>query len=350
MPTITIRAFGLRDVPLFIRLQRHGALFRLDQTLIRTHSPLWPALLSPLPWHGIGIATYVLTDRSRGQPAHGLAQMQKRPARPEADLLLLAPHLDSHEGVGDIWCRLLSHCSQEAGQFGIQRLYATLPDDAAMLELFKQAGFSLYAKEDIFRLEQIGEVTKDTDESNIRPQREEDAWALQRLYTAYTPRLVQQAEGMTNGDAWPGRDTSADLTFVLEKRGEIIGAVLLETGEAGHWLRLQGNTQSTKQMEILLRHGLKVLALQPSRPVYCAVRDYQGGLRALLLDRGFRFFATWNRLVRYTVAWAKEPVLKTVPALERGVEPTMSIGHNGNSGPGERPLPEPAHASAGKHI
>lgn len=348
MSAITIRAFGLRDVPLFIRLQRHGVLFRLDQTLIRPRSPLWPALLSPFPWHGIGIATYVLTDRSRRQPAYGLVQMQKRPARPEADLLFLAPHLDSHEDAGDIWYRLLSHCSQEAGQFGIQRLYATLPDDATMLEIFKQAGFSLYAKEDIFCLEQMALPMANADESGLRPSREEDGWALQRLYAAYTPRLVQQAEGMMNGDAWPGRDTGADLTFVLEKRGEIIGAVTLEMGETGHWLRLQGNAQEIGPMKTLLLCGLK--ALPPAQPVYCAVRDYQGGLRALLLDLSFRPFATWSRLVRYTVAWAKEPVLKTVPALERGVEPTMSVGHNGHGGPGERPLPEPAHASAGKHI
>ncbi|MCC7355066.1 MAG: hypothetical protein IT330_15080, partial [Anaerolineae bacterium] len=153
-----------------------------------------------------------------------------------------------------------------------------------------------------------------------------------------------------NGDAWQGREPNADLTFVLEQKGEIAGAVLLETGETGQWLRLQGNTQEAGQMKQLLLHGLKVLALHPERPVYSAVRDYQGGLRALLLDLGFQPFATWNRLVRYTVAWAKEPAPKTVPALERGVEPTMSVGHNGSGGSVERPLPEPAHASAGKHI
>ena len=350
MSTISIRAFGLHDLPLFLKLQRHSMLFRLEQTLIRSRSPLWPALLSPFPWHGIGVATYILADKGRKQPVYGLAQMQKRPARPEADLLLLAPHLNAHIDADDIWGRLLSHCSIEAGKFGIQRLYATLPDDGEMLELFKQVGFSLYAKEDVFRLEQITRPEDATGASQIRPYREEDAWALQRLYAANTPRLVQQADGKTNGDAWAGREANADFAFVIEHKGDVTGAVQVETGEMGHWLRLQGNTQETEQMKSLLLRGLQVLAQHPALPVYCAVRDYQGGLCALLADLGFQPFATWNRLIRYTVARVKEAALKTVPALERGVEPTMSVGHNGNSGHADRPLPEPAHASAGKHI
>jgi hypothetical protein len=347
MVTTVIRSFSLRDIPLFIQLQRSRMPLQLEQTLVRPRSPLGPALLDPFPWHGIGIATYVLEGKDRSRSARGIAQMQKRPGRPEADLLFLSPRLDAHAGADDIWCRLLSHCAQEAGQFGIQRLFATLPDDPQMLDIFMQVGFSLYAREDVYRLGQVLRPAKAPENRKVRRYREEDNWALQRLYATYTPRLVQQAEGVANGDARHGREPSTDLTFVLERGTEIAAALQIEIGSAGHWLRAYGNTQDAESMEALLRRGLAALASYRERPVYSAVRDYQGGLRALLSDQGFQPFATWNRLVKHTVSWVKEPALKVVPALERGVGRTMSVGHNGN-GQSDRALPEPAHASAGK--
>jgi len=344
MSNVSVRAFRLRDVALLIRLQRQGVSLSPEQALVRSRSALWSALLAPFPWHGIGVATYVLRGWDGRRLAHGVAQMQKRPERPEADLLFLAPALDAHEGAGDIWYRLLGHCGYEAGQFGLQRLFATLPDDAEMLEVFRQACFSLYAKEEIFRLERAFRLEGSPDQGLVRPYREADDWALQRLALAYTPRLVQQAEGMMNGDAPLTRDPGAGLTFVLARGAEVLGAVQIETGTLGYWLRLYGNPQAVGEMRALLLHGLSALAAYPPRPVYCGVRDYQGGARTLLSDLGFRPFATWNRLVRYTVAWAKEPALRATPALERGVEPTMTIGHAGNGRQRERHLPEPAHA------
>lgn len=344
MSSVTVRALRLRDVPLLTRLQRQGVSLGAEQALVRQRSPLWSALLTPLPWHGTGVATYVLRGGAGRQTAYGVAQMQKRPERPEADLLFLAPTLDAHEGADDIWCRLLSHCGYEAGQFGLQRLFATLPDDAEMLEVFRQAGFCLYAKEEVFCLEQAGGREEWPEQGLVRPLRGTEQWMVQRLALTYTPRPVQQAEGMMNGDVPLAREPEAGLTFVLDHGAGVVGAVQVEVGTLGYWLRLYGNPHAVGDMRALLMGSLKALAAHPPRPVYCGVRDYQGGVRALLLDLGFRPFATWNRLVRYTVAWAKEPVLKAAPALERGVEPTMSVGHAGNSRQRDRHLPEPAHA------
>jgi hypothetical protein len=73
--------------------------------------------------------------------------------------------------------------------------------------------------------------------------------------------------------------------------------------------------------EAVVRWGLAALASQQPRPVYCNVRQFEGGVRVGLEAAGFESFATRALLVKHTVAWLKMPAHELAPALKGGAEP-----------------------------
>ena len=246
-----IRPFGLNDVLLVSGLQRSCASLAIEHILTHPSNPLWLALTAPWPWAGAGVATYVLNEQSRGSRMAGFAQLIKRVSRPEADLLYVAPAIssDGDDGLSDeaIWRRLLAHSSVAASGHGLQRIFASIPDEGWEQACLKDAGFSFYTRETIYRLAPIPSSTSEP--AGFRPQRPHDSWALQRLYTRSTPRLVQQAEGAITGEvgspplSWWDPDRWQGI--VWEPAGEVRGGVQIHLGRAGHWLRFWGTNLLT---------------------------------------------------------------------------------------------------------
>lgn len=322
-----IRPFGLTDIILMRDLQRSSAILALEPALTHPRAPLWNALTAPWPWAGFGIATYVLADAQQ----RGFIQLMKRAARPEADVLHLAPALPGgptrDATVETIWHRLLDHCVLAAAGHGLQRIFADIPDGGPEEACLKDVGFSLYARETVYRLAAIPPLTGAL-AVGFRLQGPQDSWALQRLYARNTPRLIQHAEGAAAGsagapmlswwepDSWQG--------CVWEPAGEVRGAVQIHRGRAGHWLRLWGANQLTaREARNLLEQGLRLLAsAQPTRdtrplPVYIAVRDYEHDLSGTLTGFGFAPYADRVRFVKHTVAPVREPAAApAVSALE----------------------------------
>ncbi len=213
-----IRPFALADILLVNSLQRGDTPLAIEHILTHPRSPLWLALTAPWPWAGIGVATYVLGTRRWGaaKGASGFVQLLKRSARPEADLLHLAPALpldtdcDCERNPLPVWRQLLSYCCEEAAQYGIERVYVSIPDGGPEHSCLAETNFRLYARETIYRLAVVpGGISPLP--AGFRPQTPQDSWALQRLYMRGTPLLVQQAEGALTGRAgspplswWPG--------------------------------------------------------------------------------------------------------------------------------------------------
>lgn len=332
---VDIRPFSLRDVPLLIRLQRQGTTLHAEQTIRHPRMPLWSALASLFPWHGTGSATYILPGRG----VRGFIQLQKHSERPEAELLFIAPALSERPEVIEAWHALLKHSAQATRQYGVQRLYAALPEGQEMLEILLTSGFRYYTREEIWRLESSRQMQNSAslEEMTLRPCRKADDWALQCLYAANTPQPVQKAEGRVAGEETSQLPQSdGEQVFVLEQKAEVVGAVRLCTANSATWLSLQGRTQDTETMAILLNHALHVLAGEVDLPVYAAVREYQSGLHSVLGDSQFKRYATWNRLVKHNVAWERVAVKKAVSALEVSTESPLRVVHNG-----DRQAPDP---------
>jgi hypothetical protein len=325
---IVIRPFGLNDIWLVRRLQRSGVPLAIEHVLTHPHQPLWTALTAPWPWVGVGVASFVLDERSEGERLTGFVQLMKRAARPEADLLHLAPGASS---VSDddaaethiIWQKLLSHCARAAASHGLQRIFASTPEGCPEQYYLREASFSLYARETIYRLAAVppggGTLV------GFRLQKPQDSWALQRLYTRGTPRLVQQAEGALTGQvgspplswwepgSWHG--------VVWEPAGEVRGAVQVHLGRAGHWLRIWGgNEVSARELRSLIEQGLRQIDMlrrvRRPIPVYVTVRDYEIGVRGALTGFGFAPFMERARFVKHTVVAARVPALAPRAAHE----------------------------------
>jgi len=272
----------------------------------------------------MGVFTYVCDEMRESQRMTGFAQVRMRQESSEADVVYLTPSLLAVEDAKPIWCRLLEKLCLEAGEQGIQRIFARLPEDGPEVEAFQQVGFSIYTREDVLRLIQIPPDLAHPEGRTVRPQQPADSWELQGLYAAVTPRLVQQAENITVREweiapgPWPRQVRREG--YVLEDKGEVIGYLRIRQGQIGHWLEMLLHPQAYERADELVVQSLFLLAEYPPHPIYCCLRRYQGGLRTPLEARGFRHFASQCVMVKYTTVRIKEPALKLIPALEKRAE------------------------------
>jgi hypothetical protein len=343
-----IKSFGMRDLLLVSNLQKKGTCLDPEIVLTRPYSPLLAALSSYFLIHEAGTSTFILEAMDQSSPptsrhgerspersrrivepsghrrVQGLAQMRQRRGRPEADVIYLAPSFSTAAEAPTIWHRLLNHLCTRAGERGIQRLFARLAEDGEEIGTFQQVGFSQYTREDIFRLNSLSESPQRLDKAVMRPQQAVDAWALQRLYANVAPRLVRQAErlgerGWERSSAdWPPRARSEG--YVLEDNGEIVSYLLFSSGRIGHWMRILLHPQAYDRAAEVIQHGLAFLSHYPPCPIYCSVREYEGGLRIPLQDWGFEPFGSQAILVKHTTVRLKEPARKLVPALDKRAE------------------------------
>jgi hypothetical protein len=119
--------------------------------------------------------------------------VQKRPRRPEYDINLLAPALDTPSGHPAIWEKLLSYTITEASQHQIERIYVDVPDQPLIVNSFAHVGFSATRARPSGVCKRMGlkgggfESALAPVMATIRPTATGDEWALQRLYAQVTP-------------------------------------------------------------------------------------------------------------------------------------------------------------------
>lgn len=328
-----IRPFQLSDIFVIQRLGRQATKLATVEALLHPQSAFRAALSAAFLWNDAKITTYVLHRREHSLAGAGLLQVQKRPGRPEADIIQLAPALDTTWGHPAIWQKLLAHYINEAPQQQITRIYADVPDQPLPVNTFSHVGFRVYTHQTIWRLAPHSIESYIHQLSGaIRPQARQDEWALERLYHLVTPGPVQQAEGVQTEQGarssilewWR---SGVRKSFVLERAGEVRACVQIAYGSRGVWLQVWSDPKQpdTSTLHELIRFGISVIHRDGVRvPVYAGVCDYEGALGAILGDYGFAPFTDRARMVKQVVQWVRavSPVLK--PALEsvREVAPT----------------------------
>jgi len=327
--------FTPRYLFLVNRLQHRGIAFNLEESLTQSYSPLRAALAAYFTVGELGALTYVVSDQMADGQMEGFIQVRERRSRPEADVLFIAPALADDVDPG-VWHHLLAYACHQAGGRSIERLFARLPEGGKEVTLFSQLGFNVYTREDLFCLSygKQAEIEARPDAA-IRPHRSEDVIALQQLYAAVASRLVQQAENITGQyrlgppDVWPAM--VAQQGYVLEKDGGIVGCLTVRSRRIGHWLYVLLHPQAYDHAGDLVAHGLAMLRDAPPGPIYCGVREYQGGLRAVLEDLGFALFASRALMVKHTTVRVTDSVRTLVPALEKRAEVTTPTVSSANS-------------------
>ena len=316
-----IRSFRLRDSLLVARLQRGGTLLDIEEQLTHPRSPLRSVLLDSILNPRIGPSTFILDQQDEHGKLLGLAQMRSRPGRPERDVVFMAPTLDAGNGSHAIWQRLLTHLCVQTAERGSLRLYARLPMESDELQLFKNVGFLAYGEENIYQLNQNGDRKSAPVSLQLRPQQPSDGWGLQKLYATVAPRVVQNAEGLAQGqwDLTPRRwaEQGRRDGFVWEVDGEILAALHIRTGKCGYLIRTLLHPDALEQAEALGRAALSLTTLKRNLPVYFAFRQYEAGWQNVLPVLGFEPLTGQILVVKHMTVRVRGKLPALMPALEQ---------------------------------
>ncbi len=333
---LVIRPVRLGDLFTVQQLGRQAAKLAMIEALLNPQSAFQAAFFAAFLWNDAKVITYLLRRREHGLASTGLLQLQKRPGRPEAEILLLAPALDTTWGHPAIWQKLLAHAVTTAPHHGLLRLYADVPDQPLPVSTFGHVGFRPYARQTIWRLAaQAIQAFPTKLSTKPRPQTRQDEWALQRFYERITPLPVQQAEGAQAEettrppilDWWHG---GLHKSFVLEQRQEVYGCVQIAYGRRGIWLQVWADNRlpdSSIQHE-LIRFGLTTIRQDGIRlPVYVGVCDYERVMGTVLSDYGFAPFTDRTKMVKHVLQWVRTVAPAQTPLLEnvREVIPTPYV-------------------------
>jgi len=325
-----IRPFQFFDIVLVQRLGRQSTKLDAVQSLLQPHSAIWASLSASFsaifPLNDAKVTTHILRQEGHGLVGNGFLQARKRPGRPEAEIVGLAPGLETVRGHPAIWEKLLSHYNAVAAQQQIARVYVDVPDQPLPVNTFSHVGFRTYTRQSIWRLARH-ELTTYPHPTNakIRPQTKADEWALRQLYARTVPQSVQAAEGMNSPtppkppilDWW---QVGACNSYVLEQRSDIVGSVQIIQGERGYWLQLWADFCNPDSYVIhqLIRYALAAIAQRSAyQPIYVGVCDYHGSLGALLSDYGFAPITDRAKMVRPVIHWIREPVIEPSMILKR---------------------------------
>jgi hypothetical protein len=218
-------------------------------------------------------------------------------------VVFMSPALEMGNGNHAIWQRLLTHLCFQTAERGCFRVYASLPAESEELQLFKNVGFLQYSQEDIYQFG-LEPQRADTDQTiPLRLQQPIDGWGLQNLYATLTPRPVQSAEGLAQGQWALGLggwgDPGQQKGYIWEEEGELVGALHIRTGKRGYWVRVLLHPDALDRATVLTRAALSLTVNRgPNLPVYFALRRYQIGWRSVLTDLGFEPLTTRTLVVK----------------------------------------------------
>ncbi len=333
------RTLKLKDIPWVYRVARQSGL--RDPLFARTQafSPVELAVLSMFAGIGAGTFTFVISGGD-GEAGRGVVQVRHRSGRPEADVVFLAPHPGEERGR-DTLLALIAHASAQMRWEGIVRLYARLPTDRASMELFRQAGFSLYARETILEL-LPGKVLQRADTSGVEIVSGCSGWHLWKLYSSITPPLVQWADGAATGEPPHGWDCLRGQVVSWQEEGVLLGAISLFPCRKGCLMRILLQEPLRPEAEDFLRAGIAMLRPTCHRRLYVPVRSYQAGLQRALMDIGFEPVEEFISAVQYIALRQRVPE-RAMQAVESGerVIAGLSPSHLNMSFDGEEEQPAP---------
>ena len=319
------RPFGLRDLGLLWCLRGRGLTLDMQRAVLQAPSPLSVALTGLLPsWYPGSTLTYVCQGHEVGE--HGIIQVLNCPGRREWQIIHLAPWSNSEDlSGGRRWVGVLTDICALSGAWGALRVRAGVAAGGAEEEAFRQAGFAAYTQEEVYRLP--GPLAPESASVGLRPITSGDAWPLLQLVGQVVPSKVQLAEGTniagTSEPIFTRLGVTQEQGYVLEWGAELGAYLGLSRGRQGAWVRILIHPEARKQAADVVRDAITIAS--PAPALYFAVRDYQAGLRGVLVEMGCEFVGVQVWLVRHNTRPAC--VRYRNLALEKRAEPATTPLH-----------------------
>jgi hypothetical protein len=259
---MSVRPLDLLDLPTLIRY-RHSLLSLDSARLLTRGNPLGvAALLSYLnPRRFMWTAIAVENGRSL------MGQVTLVGEEPAARLTFLAPV----EEADALAIPLVEALAIQAGEWGAFHILAELDDAAPAIRSLRQAGFSVFAWQRIWKL-----AVPEASENDVvwRSVESTDWPAVQSLHNQIVPALLQPIEALPKQAEGLISRSGADLQAYAR----------VTSGPAGVFLQpfIPPDCACMPQLSALICST----ELSYRRPVYVCVRSYQAWLESVLEDMG----------------------------------------------------------------
>lgn len=308
-----VRAADWRDLGLIHRVRNDGLC--LDSQLAYTRGPntLQTVILDLFT---PGRSAYTLVSRaSQKDEPDALGQIIHRVGDPHARLSFLGPEeaFPTSNGI-----RLLDELGKAAGQRGAHHLIAEVDETNPIFESLRKAGFAIYARQRIWHQSEIPAAGRTTQNAAWRSVKSSDELSLSQLYLNIVPALVQQVEQPPSLDR-------GDLAHSLE--GDLLGYLDIERGPKGVWVHPYLHP-AAENLDELLSGFLETYSDSRGRPLYFAVRSYEGWVGHGLERLGFNVCSDQAVMVKRLAALIRHPARARLPAVEgTRTEPTTPFAH-----------------------
>ena len=306
MGSSIIRTFDWRHVALLARVRDRGLCLDSQLAFTRGAHALQNALLDPfIP--GKSAITLV----SRNGDIEAVGQCIYRSDAPNARLSFFGPAeaLDHNAGL-----KLLESLAVAVGELGAPNLIAEVDERSEAFERLRSAGFAIYARQRIWRLDASEEVFEHSEDDIWRVESSKDTSAARSLYHNIVPGLVQQVEPPPTR---PGHN------LVYWREGELLGYLDIERGSLGAWVQPYFHP-AVEGFQGLLGDYLR--GVPRDRPVYVCVRSYQSWMSGPLERLLFEPAVDQAVMVKRLAIGVRRQVATPLPAVEGTYpEPTAPI-------------------------
>ena len=205
----------------------------------------------------------------------------------------------------------------QVGEWGAKQIVADLDISSEDFPHFRRTGFSVLAKQRIYRCGTVkGE--KRLSDNGWRTWTSIDIPAVQRLYSTIVPPLLQPVEPIT-------RRESLGLVY-YDKGGDLQAYADLVYGPVGIWVLPMIHPRTSGQTAQLIIQMLHNLQGVNYRSVYLAVRSYQPWVEEAMAKIDSEPGPEQALLVRYLTLQQRVEQEFSLSAIENGkAEPTMPV-------------------------
>ncbi len=305
-----VRPFGFRDLPLLNRYRDRG-LF-LDSTRVLIHGPAMVPMGALISFIGPNLRVFTYHCDNSSQPKNPiLGQVTYSVGASYARLSFLAPQeaLDQPELIA-----LTEYIVSHIGQFGVYHILADVDESNQVFQLLHRAGFAIYARQRIWRLD--GEPDGDTNTAAWRASRSLDTIGVRSLYCNVVPGFVQQVEPL------PQKGLKGVVSYL---NGELQAYVELKYGRNGIWIHpfVHPDAQGFSRQLGNLLHDLPG---RRGRPLFICVRSYQSWLETSVAAMGAQPGPQLAVMVRHLAVTRRLNQALPIPAINgKRPEPTAPI-------------------------
>ncbi len=220
-------------------------------------------------------------------------------------------------GDGGHLVSLLDGLTKRAGEWGAKQIVADVEIDSPHFLQFRQACFSVLAKQTVFACSEKGMAVRNG-EKGWRIWSSGDIPAMRCLYHTLVPPLVQPVEPLTR------RETLGLVYY--DPKGDLLAYADLVYGLLGIWALPVIHPNTKEDTTGLLAKMVASMPDRKGRPVYVTSRSYQPWVEHALLDLSPEPGPEQALLVRYIALRQRAKAEFAFTPIENGKrEPTLPL-------------------------